>query len=169
MALTELAYGECDYGRTGLTTAVCQLRFNPILRIGQAAPADFQEHVREAFPVFVREESIEFRLPLGMSAAPSIESLPAPATWRFRTEDGAWAAGLATNFLSLETREYRHFPDFSERFATLRVALNEVYGIQSFTRVGLWYVNLFKKDEFAGGWAARINPSFAGSGTQTLT
>lgn len=163
MALADLAYPECDYGRTGLTTVVCQLRFNPILRIGQEVPVDFQDRVREAFPVFVREESIELRLALGASLPTAVESLPpTPATWRFRTEDGAWAAGLAANFLSLETKDYQHFPGFAARFAVLLSALGEVYGIRSFSRVGLRYVNHFKKTQFAGGWNGRINPALLG-------
>ncbi len=163
MALADLAYPECDYGKTGLTTVVCQLRFNPILKIGQAVPVDFQDRVRESFPVFVREESIEFRLALGASLPAAVESLPpTPATWRFRTEDGAWVAGLAVNFLSLETKDYRHFPDFAERFQVLLSALADVYGIRSFGRVGLRYVNLFKSDGFPGGWAGRINASLLG-------
>lgn len=163
MALADLAYPECDYRKTGLTTVVCQLRFNPILKIGQAAPVDFQDRVREAFPVFVREESVEFRLALGASVPATVESLPpTPATWRFRTEDGAWAAGLAASFLSLETKAYRHFPDFAERFAILLAALSEVYGIRSFSRVGLRYVNLFRSEQFPGGWKDRINPSLLG-------
>lgn len=163
MALADLAYPECDYGKTGLTTVVCQLRFNPILKIGQATPVDFQDRVRQAFPEFVREESIELRLALGASFPTTVESLPpTPATWRFRTEDGAWVAGLASNFLSLETRDYRHFPDFAQRFAVVLSALTDVYGIRSFGRVGLRYVNLFKGEQFPGPWAGRINPSLLG-------
>ncbi|MBI2764920.1 MAG: TIGR04255 family protein [Chloroflexi bacterium] len=163
MALADLAYPECDYAKTGLTTVVCQLRFNPILKIGQAVPVEFQDRVRQSFPVFVREESIEFRLALGASLPASVESLPpTPATWRFRTEDGAWVAGLAVNFLSLETKDYRHFPDFGERFNVLLAALTDVYEIRDFGRVGLRYVNLFKAEQFPGGWAGRINPSLLG-------
>jgi uncharacterized protein (TIGR04255 family) len=163
MALADLTFAECDYRKTGLSTVVCQLRFNPILKIGQGVPADYQDLVRATFPIFVREESIELKFAMGIALPPAVETLPPPpATWRFRTEDEAWVAGLGANFVSLETTAYHHFPDFARRFEILLAALTSVYGIQSFTRVGLRYVNLFKSSDFPGGWTSRINPSLLG-------
>jgi hypothetical protein len=42
------------YGKAPLTGVVCQLRFPPILRIESAPPADFQDRIREQFPLLER-------------------------------------------------------------------------------------------------------------------
>jgi uncharacterized protein (TIGR04255 family) len=159
LSLADLDYPEVHFARTGLRTVVCQVMFNPILKIGQEPPADFQELVREAFPQFFKEESAEFRIAPG---AP-VEALPAgPAVWRFRSEDEAWTAGLAINFLTLETTKYRDFADFHSRFSVLEQALQSVYHIGQYVRVGLRYINIFAPDEFPGGWQRKFNPHLLG-------
>jgi uncharacterized protein (TIGR04255 family) len=159
LSLADLDYPEVHFTRTGLKTVVCQVKFNPILRIGQEPPADFQDLVREAFPQFFKEESAEFRIAPG---AP-VEAVPAgPAVWRFRSEDEAWTAGLSINFLSLETTEYKDFADFEARFCILERALQSVYHIDQYVRVGLRYINIFAADDFPGGWPRKFNPQMLG-------
>lgn len=159
MSLSDLKYPEVEYRRTALKTVVCQLKFNPILRIGHELPVQFQESVRGAFPQLIREESAAFSIAPG----PSVEALPAaPAVWRFMTEDETWRAGLAVNFLSLETTGYQHFPDFQNRFSILQQALESAYGIDHYTRVGLRYINMFTPDDFPGGWRDKFNPQLVG-------
>lgn len=159
MGVSDLSYPEPRYVRTGLKTVVCQVRFNPILRIAQQPPAEFQDLVRHAFPQFFREDTAEVRIAPG---AP-VEALPAgPSVWRFRTEDEAWTAGLTVEFLSLETTQYERFPDFEHRFSILEEALESAYGIDHYIRVGLRYINIFSPDEFPGGWRDRFNPKLLG-------
>lgn len=158
MSFSDLSYPRFKYRRTALETVVCQLRFNPILKIGQEMPVAFQDLVRNAFPKFLREESAGFRI-----AAGAVEALPpSPTISRFRTEDDAWTAGLAVDNLSLETTEYQDFPDFERRFAVLERALQSVYEIDHYVRVGLRYVNVFRSDDFPGGWLDKFNAQLLG-------
>ena len=159
MSFADLNYERFKYERTGLKTVVCQLRFNPILKIGQETPIAFQDLVRHEFPKFVKEESAGFLI--GPAGAP--ESLPSsPAVWRFKTEDDAWAASLAVDNLSLETTNYYDFPDFERRLSIFEEAFQSVYGVDLYTRVGLRYINVFQSDEFRGGWLDRFNAQLLG-------
>ncbi|MCJ7511194.1 MAG: TIGR04255 family protein, partial [Dehalococcoidia bacterium] len=156
--LADLDHPEVHYPRTGLKTVVCQVRFNPILKIGQQLPAEFQDLVRHAFPQFFQEESAEFRIAPG-----ALEAVPSTSlVWRFRSDDGSWTAGLASGSLSLETTQYRDFGDFESRFRIVEQALESVYGLDHYVRVGLRYINIFTPDEFPGRWSDKFNPTLVG-------
>lgn len=163
MSFPELNYPIFYYGRTALKTVVCQVQFNPILRIGQEPPASFQDRVRASFPKVRQERIVEFRFQVG-----GVEDLPAPVSppgtpvWRFKTEDDAWTGGLGVNFLALETTSYTHFADFERRFSVLHDALVAVYGTEHYTRVGLRYINVFHSREFPGSSSSMFNPHLLG-------
>lgn len=159
MSLRDLDYQRFKYRKTPLRTVVCQLRFNPILKIGQQMPVELQDRIRGTFPKFLREESAGFRLAPGVG----LEALPSsPAVWRFKTEDDAWTASLSVDAVSLETSQYQDFPDFERRFLMLEAALQSVYGIDHYVRTGLRYINTFAEQDFAGGWLDRFNPGLLG-------
>ena len=159
MGISDLSYPRVRYRRTGLQTVLCQLRFSPILKIGQELPVEFQELVRKDFPKFEREQSTGFRIGPGM-----VEPLPsAPAVSRFRTEDDTWTVGLAVDSLSLETTRFVDFPDFEGRLSVVEGAVRSVYGIDHYSRVGLRYINVFRPEEFPGGWLDRFNAQLLGA------
>jgi uncharacterized protein (TIGR04255 family) len=56
MAIPE--YEREVFPRRPLKTAICQVRFNEILRIGNEEPARFQESVASTFPKFARTQSV---------------------------------------------------------------------------------------------------------------
>jgi uncharacterized protein (TIGR04255 family) len=129
------------------------------LKIGQELPVDFQELLRNEFPKFGREEATGFRIGPGM-----VEALPSPvAVSRFGTEDDAWRAGLAVDNVSLETTGFVDFADFEHRFRVVEGAVQSVYGIDHYSRVGLRYINVFRPEEFPGGWLDRFNPRLLGA------
>src|SRR5712692_7259349 len=57
LSFPDLGHPISYYRRTWLKTVVAQIRFNPILKIGQEAPAAFQDLVRGTFPKFLKEQS----------------------------------------------------------------------------------------------------------------
>jgi len=159
LSFRDLTYERFKYGRTGLKTVVCQLRFNPILKIGQELPVEFQDQVRHEFPKFIKEESTGFVIGPGGAA----EALPSsPAVWSFGTEDDGWTASLGVESLSLETTRYQDFPDFERRFSVIEAALHSLHGIDHYVRVGLRYINVFQSDEFPGGWTDKFNTQLLG-------
>lgn len=159
MSFRDLTYERFKYVRTGLKTVVCQLRFNPILKIGQETPVAFQDLVRHEFPKFVKEESAGFLI----GSAGAAEAMPSsPAVWRFRTEDDAWTASLGVESISLEATRYQDFHDFERSFLIIEQALEAVYGIDHYVRVGLRYINVFEAGDFRGGWLERFNAQLLG-------
>ena len=161
MSLSGLSVPEVDYDRTALKTVVCQLQFNPILRIGKDEPAEFQDAIREAFPIFERREGQMLSFSFG--ASPAFEHSPTGATYLFKSEDEAWTASLGNNFVSMETSRYVHFGDFMEKLLRVKSAAEDEYKIPSYTRAGLRYINTFTAIDFPGGWAGRFNPALLGA------
>ena len=159
MSIADLGFPQVTYRRTALKTVVCQLQFNPILRIGQELPAAFQDVVRGAFPKLQKEDSIGFRLGGG---EPNAVLQPPATIWRFKSEDEHWTIGLAIEFLSLEANAYQHYPEFERQFKIAFDALQATYGIDHFTRVGLRYINEFDPAQFPGGWSTRFNSQLLG-------
>ena len=159
LSIADLSYPRFKYGRTALRTVVCQLRFNPLLKIGQELPIAFQELVRSDFPKFFRSGSAGFRI----GGPGTIEALPPTSTGsQFKTEDEEWTAALGVDSLSLETTAYRDFPDFERRFSVIEQAFQTVYRVDHYARVGLRYVNLFDSEQFPGGWLDKFNPQLLG-------
>ncbi|WJI52911.1 TIGR04255 family protein [Mesorhizobium sp. C089B] len=52
------------YARSPLVQVICQIRFPKILRIEASPPADFQDQVRDLYPI------VEQQLPPGMQDLP---------------------------------------------------------------------------------------------------
>jgi uncharacterized protein (TIGR04255 family) len=120
-----------------LKTAICQVRFNEILRISSEEPARFQEHVAGTFSKFVRTQNVIFAFGGGQVGA-----APSPGTvWQFSTKDDSYVLGLSGGSLSLEARAYTDFTKFAEFLKIGLDALVTVYAPPTFSRIGLRYVN----------------------------
>ena len=166
--ISDLHYEEVDFKKTGLRTVVAELRFNPILRIGIETPVAFQDRVRALLPKFsiLQGAAIQFRVFRGEGEDVDVSSAegfrPDSLTWRFQSEDDQWTASLTTNRLSLETTQYKRFPDFAHRFSILHGALQNSHPVDRFTRIGLRYINAFDPKRFPGPWLPRFNPQLVG-------
>ena len=129
-------YDQVIFSDSPLEEVVCQIRFHPILRIGIAAPADFQDLIREHYPVFGQEQGLQ----VGVAGEQPFVAANQPA-WQFKTQDEKWVVSLTTNFLALKTTDYHDFEGFSSRFTPIVKALEDLYSPPIYTRVGLRYVN----------------------------
>ncbi len=166
MGLDNLQYDEVDFERTGLAAVICQLRFDPLLRISHETPIQFQELLRDDFPEFgFRSESIDIQIATGGQIMKPAEAPQAePSVWLLTARDEKWTVALGSNSLSLETAAYQNFADFSRRLDQVLNALEETYpAIDTFRRVGLRYVNVFTEADFPGGnWLDKLNPNLMG-------
>ena len=144
---------DCDhrvYSRNPLTAVICQLQFNPILKVLDRV-ADFQEIVRGEFPKYESNEALN--IVLGPSVTP-----PRVATARefaFRRDDKA-AMTLSAQSLALESRDYRRRDEFFGWFGQGLDALHQVFGSLLGTRIGLRYVNEIDREQISTDLAQNV-------------
>lgn len=136
------------YAHAPLTQVVCQFRYPPILKIGSALPADFQERVRAEFPTF---EANAQNLPLVPPVLPAelSEMLAAQfggGGYKFRSEDGTNSIDLNSNFVGLTTTKYTRWELFRSTLNMIRSALVDIYRPAYFSRIGLRYVNIINRN-----------------------
>jgi uncharacterized protein (TIGR04255 family) len=168
------------YGRSPLVSVVAQLRFPRILRIEGSPPADFQERIRDKFPL-VEQGPAPLQLPLHLSglvpqAPHSPQMIPpdlmqllnanaATNLYRFLTEDRKTTVTLSPEALSLNTSGYEHWGEFKKLLTEPLRALIDIYKPTFFTRVGLRYINLIDREQLQIAnvpWSHLLNPAILG-------
>ena len=135
------------YGTNSLEQVICQLRFPPILRIESGNVADFQDVIREEYPLYSEEEGIpELPFPeLAQMIKMGPQGLgPVPAK-KFSSGDEQWTIALARDFIALTTERYEQWEGFHERLRYAVDALEQVYNPAFYTRVGLRYRNVIHR------------------------
>lgn len=130
---------EVRLARPPLREVICQLRYPPILRIGEETPAAFQEMIRHDLPELEIERALS-GTPEGIIRAGRLE--PGPLLYRFKSSDGNKVATLAIDFLAVSTTSYSHWDDFVSVLLKATDALEHVYQPAHCTRIGLRYINL---------------------------
>ena len=148
------------YAKRQLVEVICQLRFPEILKIDVSEPADFQERIRRDYPQY--EKKIE-QLPPQM-----VNGKPVPQgtvnNYQFVSAEGQWRVSLTKGFIALSTYGYTRWEDFAQRLDRL-AAFIETYHPSWFTRVGLRYVNAFRREALGLDgmlWKELITPGFLG-------
>lgn len=133
------------YGANPLEQVICQLRFPPILRIDSDNVAEFQEAVRQEYPLYSEEGIPELPLPPELAKAMGLHG-PSPAK-RFSSADEHWTIALARDFVALTTEDYERWEGFRERLRRAIDALEQVYRPAFYTRVGLRYKNIIHRSK----------------------
>ncbi len=136
------------YGKATLHEVVCQVRFPADLRLEKDPPAEFQQRVREMFPLVDRKtQSVAEALP--PEVAKAFEAVVPPSgtntIWQFATEDGKTRLGLAKDSLTLISRSYDRWEHFWEQFHEALHAFVALYKPPFFVRLGLRYKNLIRR------------------------
>ncbi len=125
-----------------LREVICQVRFPTILRIAKEEPAEFQERIRERFPLLETKRSVlietEGFKPGGRAQFP-------PPVFRFHSSDKARTVSLASDFYALSVKDYKHWDDFANYLALVAESAQEIYAIPYATRIGLRYINVLDR------------------------
>jgi len=158
------------YDNNPLIEVTCQMRFPPILRIVAEPPADFQESIRQEYPLF-REKSPTLELPPDIGAGiaevlrSAIPKQQKEVTYEFASEDNKWTVGLTKDFLAVSTKDYPNWQEFWSRTERPLNALLSVYQPAFFSRIGLRYQNLIRR-KLLGlekyHWSQLLKPHIAG-------
>lgn len=158
------------YRRNPLEEVICQLRFPTILRIGQQTPADFQESVRDEYPLFAEQVGGPGVLPPDIPREVQAlleQSLQAAAQriYEFLSADNKWKVTLTRDWVALSTHDYVRWEPFRERLARVREALVQHYQPAFLSRIGLRYRDVIKRSvlELHGtAWSALLAPHIVG-------
>lgn len=135
------SYERVIYEKNPLIEVVCQVRFPTILKIGSSEPVEFQDRIRQSYPMFkiptatIPDEIKNTLKGIGMN-------MPGQHAYEFASEDDAWKISIAREFIALTTSSYIRFEDFKEKFEEVFKIFNEIYKPTFFSRVGLRYQNL---------------------------
>jgi len=125
-----------------LSEVICQVRFPAIFRILTENPTDFQELIRDRFPLLDMEQEITIRKP-GSLSNDEPEKKPQMIIYRFATKDEATILSLAVNFFALSTSHYSHWYEFANDLRIGIIAIQDIYQPTFSTRIGLRYINRF--------------------------
>ena len=160
-----------SYSKTPIQAVICQVRFPTILEISAKPPADFQNLVRQNYPLF------EERRP-GLSDATKgvpdeiaklLESLPITSPtvpeYRFSTADKDKTIAFSQDFLAFTSMTYDRWENFAAEFQYAEAAFKETYGPAFYSRVGLRYQDIVDRGLLgleACTWGKLFNPEFTG-------
>lgn len=156
------------YGKAPLVEVICQVRFPADLRVETEPPADFQQRIRDQFPLLTkRNQAVLSSFP--PEVAKVFESvIPSSASstiWQFNTEDASHTLELAKDNLTLVSRNYRRWEEFYSLFRQPFEAILELYRPPFFIRVGLRYRDIIQRSKLGlhdAKWSTLLKPYVLG-------
>ena len=142
------------FGKAPLTQVVAQVLFPTILRIEQP-PADFQERIRNDFPIYSNafDISAQLGLPAGMPLRLPTDLLQlfsgqiGAKVHRFSTAAGNITVTLTPESLAIAANQYSRWEEFLRLFCGPLGALIQLYVPPFFTRIGLRYINVIDREQ----------------------
>ena len=86
----------CIYQNNQLAEVICQLRFPEILTIGANLPVDFQEAIRDEFPIYSSRKEIPAPKLTGTPGHLNVEKQEPVINYQFASADGIWRVNLTS-------------------------------------------------------------------------
>ncbi len=136
----------CRYGRNPLAEVICQLRFPEILTIEANTPVDFQEAIRQEFPVYALRKEMAAPKVTGTPGNMALQNQPQTNNYQFVSADGVWRVNLTSKFISLSCNRYTSWEEFARVLDKPLAAFIQVYRPAFFSRVGLRYLNFISRN-----------------------
>ncbi len=159
------------YEKNPLINVICQLRFPPILKIDSEIPAQFQDLIKEEFPIYEELTEIQSEIPSVLnsqfpeSIIKQLSKTAVNKNHEFTSVDGIWKINLTRTFLSISSSEYKTWEDFSGRLKKPFEALMTIYQPPFFTRLGIRYIDVIDRSKLnlsGASWRDLLKPYFLG-------
>jgi uncharacterized protein (TIGR04255 family) len=155
------------YERAPLIQVACELRFPHILKIEQP-PVEFQERIRQRFPLF--EKGAAIQLPQGQALSPEVlqiinAQLGSGTAYQFLTEDRVATVSLTPGAMALSTTKYTTWQAFVAELNHPLAALDDCFRPSFFSRIGLRYIDAINRDELGLAnrtWSDLLRPEILG-------
>ena len=137
-------FDRVTYDKHQLIEVLFQIRFPRELQVETKLPSDFQNDIKYCFPL------LETKTELSLIINPS-NLLPnvgeKRATYDFLSVGRDWKLALNSEFIALTTNNYTNWQEFSEKSDIAIKAIINNYEPQLFTRIGLRYKGVIRKNE----------------------
>ena len=154
------------YQRNPLQEVICQLRFPTILQVTVEKPAQFQNAIRDRYPLYAEENATG----LPKEVVDILAGLPVPKVvqqpvYKFLTKDETRFIALSQDSIAVSEKEYQRWEHFREEIKSAASAFQTIYNPAFYTRIGLRYQDVLDRDELGlhdRQWAELLNPSFIG-------
>ena len=155
----------CIYRNNQLANVICQFRFPEILSIGANLPVDFQEAIRDEFPLYSSRKEMPAPKITGTPGNFNVQK-PEPVTnYQFSSADRVWTVNLTGKFISLSCTNYTCWEDFARKLDKPLVNFIQIYKPAFFERVGLRYMNFISRENLnlqGIPYAQLIQPCYLG-------
>lgn len=128
-----------------ISEVICQVKFPPILKIGKELPVNFQDVIREIFPIMDIEQGMKIQVGLTpVDEKPLIDA--APKIFRFKSKDETQIVSLSIDFFAFSVKKYSGWKEFSEKLNFIRNVFFKEFHPSFVSRVGLRYINRFNME-----------------------
>ena len=159
-----------EYENNPLEEVICQLRFPTILKIRTTAPAEFQDRVRQRFPLYGQQSPTpavpeQIRGLLSQAGIDDLFASQAPSQHRFTTENMARSISLQPEFIAFTVKDYSRWHDFRQQFELIEREFRCLYRPQFYSRIGLRYRDVITRETLGLGgkhWGDLLNSDIAG-------
>ncbi|ASP19999.1 sporadTIGR04255: family protein [Antarctobacter heliothermus] len=150
------------YTRNPLAEVVCQMRFPRLLELDESVPADFQRALGKTYPTVDSRETATFRVGGGDATSSPVSR---KVVYDFTTRDSKYTISLCSDFVAIKTESYERWEDFFSHIKNAVGALRGAYDIPYFSRIGLRYVDVIKREDLGladTSWSELIRESALG-------
>lgn len=160
------------YKKNPLEQVICQIRFPSVLKIESQVPFEFQEIIREDYPLFSETTELPMELPKEITDqipnnVRNAISFPiiSRKNYKFSTDDEKWSINLTSEFIALTCLEYTRWEQFRKHLELPLNAVIQVYNPPFYSRMGLRYINAIRRsalDLEDMSWSTIVQPYIAG-------
>jgi uncharacterized protein (TIGR04255 family) len=130
------------YEQNPLIEVICQLQFPPILRISQQSPVEFQDKIRDYYPILEFSNGNQLPPEISNIMQQLGNSFINNPTYVFKSEEFTWQVFLNQNSITLSTQKYKRYEEFKEKFKDIISIFEEIYKPSFYSRIGLRYRDL---------------------------
>jgi uncharacterized protein (TIGR04255 family) len=109
------------YPTNFIKKVIIRIEFQPILKLKQEEPVDFQERLRDQFPRFQRKESINFTIKPGEAPVASKSSV-----WEFINKEKTEQISLNYQSITLTAGKYVSYESFLSKIELVYNTFNSL-------------------------------------------
>lgn len=156
------------YDHNPLVEVLCQIRFDPVLRLVNAAPDAFQQIFAKQYPNTHVDRLASFQVTLGSDPVGGVDAIPQaapPSIYHFLSENRKSKVSISAEFITFSCEVYERWEGFKESATEAFRGFLEIYSEAVPHRVGLRYRDLIVRENLGlvgVSWGKLLTPFVAG-------